>query len=118
MNRDRPWIRSTSPREPETDGTSCMAISLDCSPSLVAYAAMDLREKAYEDIKSILKDPGLVGRGATLARKKKVSYGRNFGVQFYCDTITKKYDYHEARPAPSPYGGPMPALRRLHGMRS
>jgi hypothetical protein len=44
-----------------------------------------------------LKNKELEGQGATLAKNKRITFGRTFGVQFYCDTITKKYAYEVAR---------------------
>ena len=95
---------STSPREePDAEGTSCVAIPLDCSHSFVACVASGTRRtSAHEDLRSILKDTKLVGQGATLARKKRITFGQNFGIPFYCDTISKRYVYHAARPSTKP----------------
>jgi hypothetical protein len=90
---------STSPREePDVEGTSCVAIPFDYSHSFVACVASGTRRaNAHEDLRSILKNTKLTGQGATLARKRKITFGQNFGIPFYCDTISKRYVYHAAR---------------------
>ena len=69
----------TSPREePDAEGTSCVAIPLDCNHSFVAFVASGTRKASvHEDLRSILKDTKLIGQGATLARKRKNQFGAN-----------------------------------------
>ena len=94
----------TSPREEsDAEGTSCVAVPLDFHHSFVAFVASVTRKASvHEDLRSILKDTKLKGHGATRAGKRKVSFGQTFGIQFYCDTISKKYAYHAATSSAKP----------------
>ena len=89
----------TSPHEePDAEGTSCAAVPLGCHYSMIAVTAPVARPACMlEDAKSLLKNKELEGRGATLAKNKRITFGRTFGVQFSCDTINKKYAYQVAR---------------------
>jgi hypothetical protein len=88
-----------SPREePDAEGTSCMAVPIGCHYSMIAVAAPATRpDCTIEEAEYTLRNKELDGRGATPAKNKRITFGRTYGVQFYCDTITKKYAYEVAR---------------------
>jgi hypothetical protein len=58
----------------------------------------------------------LDGQGATLARSRKITFGKSYGVQFYCDTITKQYAYEVARTNAKKCNGPISTQKKQCGI--
>jgi hypothetical protein len=57
-----------------------------------AHPGCTIEEEEYK-----LGNKELDGRGAPPAKNRRITFGKSYGIQFYCDTITKKYAYEVAR---------------------
>ena len=87
------------PDEPDAEGSAAVAIPIGYNNGGVAFVASTSAtgRGANLALRSCLKDD-ISRRLGEISATKKVTFGNYKQYNFTCDTMTRRYDYHPAKP--------------------